>query len=189
MFAESRLEASQKLNQRFHTDIHWCEAAIKMGYDSLQIVHKHNPQNFITEIAFCTGGCYSKPVGSACPPIELKTGINADKKCNCNSKIPILNCGNDIAPIGACEAHQSVKQVGHRQSCTVLVDRKVPNSPEINRSYELSIIVSSNIRVYSAEMTNAITELHVTEMKIMKNVFLVDVERAFTKAFKTPSTV
>ena len=89
----SRAHAQDKL---------WCEQAVKMGYDSIQIARPHlpcledrclmSPPGWLTELAICKGRCMTEAVYDACPPgIELRTAKG--EQCNCPSGAPLLNCG------------------------------------------------------------------------------------------------
>jgi hypothetical protein len=83
----------------------WCYEAIKRGYNSIIIldIDFHRAQTLV----LCSGGCLTKPLKESCPPsdIELRTGINATKLCNCSNAQNILNCGSFITPKEPCDSY------------------------------------------------------------------------------------
>ena len=67
-----------------------CTVALARGYDSIQI--KDN-----AEVVVCRGGgCATTTYNGTCPPLELRTGYNASRVCNCIEDMRLLNCGVDI---------------------------------------------------------------------------------------------
>ena len=67
-----------------------CTVALARGYDSIQI--KDN-----AEVVVCrAGGCATTTYNGTCPPLELRTGYNASRVCNCSEDMRLLNCGVDI---------------------------------------------------------------------------------------------
>ena len=80
-----------------HTDL--CTVALDRGYDSIQIEDN-------AEIIVCRGGgCATTPYHGTCPPIELRTGLNASRVCNCSEDMRLLNCGVNIHTGMAYEKH------------------------------------------------------------------------------------
>lgn len=54
-----------------------------------------------SELIYCSDRCADTLLTTACvPELELRTGASADKECNCDPEIGLLNCGNEIAPTG-----------------------------------------------------------------------------------------
>ena len=98
LVALNRTDAMIKMgintNQSSSADYHFCRRLIERGYDSLQIFNSLDPHH--SELVICTGGCITTKVASACVPIEVRTGWNATKPCNCNDSYPILNCNQKI---------------------------------------------------------------------------------------------
>ena len=80
-----------------HYDDWWCDAALLLGLDSIQIQsasyikHQSHQHRMQTEIVYCR---HSKPVCGVCPiGLPLRTGRNASIPCECDDKVDILNCG------------------------------------------------------------------------------------------------
>jgi hypothetical protein len=80
----------------------WCERAVKMGYDSIQVARPHHHcKNCVAtapgyyssqELTLCTGECMSKEQAESCPSgVELRTA--SGKPCNCSNVSHSLNCG------------------------------------------------------------------------------------------------
>jgi hypothetical protein len=95
-------------------DYEVCSKVLEKGYDSLQVFNSHDGR--YSELVFCSGKCATDPLKSACPPLELRTGWNATKKCTCNSTYPILNCDNHVT--NALDCH-NIKPVEYKpkQTC------------------------------------------------------------------------
>lgn len=81
-------------------DFDICRKVIEKGYDSIQIFNSRERR--VHELVYCSGNCSSQPVRGACPPIQLRTGWNATKKCDCNDLYPVVNCNNKITDIVDC---------------------------------------------------------------------------------------
>ena len=94
-------EATEILGMQPYDAFLICRKVIEKGYDSIQIYNNEPPYKQ-EEFVYCTGKCATEPVGSACPPLELKTGWNATKKCVCNDTFPIVNCNNKITDTAEC---------------------------------------------------------------------------------------
>ena len=76
------------IHPSIHTDL--CTVALARGYDSIQI--KDN-----AEVVVCRGGgCATTTYNGTCPPLELRTGYNASRVCNCSEDMSLLNCGVNI---------------------------------------------------------------------------------------------
>ena len=77
----------------------YCPYAREQGYDTIQIVNSFDFDS--NQLIYCTGTCATEPVLKACVKgVEFRTGVNNDKSCECDDNIPLLNCGNLIAPKG-----------------------------------------------------------------------------------------
>ena len=115
LVAMNRVNAFQLLNIPFdHQDHDLCPALLARGYDSIQIFNSQVTK--FAELVICSKNCSTNPVSSSCPPLELKTGYNADKPCNCNSSYPILNCNNRLTD--ALDCHNIVSEMPKiKQTC------------------------------------------------------------------------
>ena len=77
----------------------YCPYARELGYDSVQIVNAIDGNS--NQFVLCTGTCATEPVTGACiKGIELRTGIQHDKPCECDDSYPLINCGSDVSPKG-----------------------------------------------------------------------------------------
>jgi hypothetical protein len=90
-------------------DTHWCEKALEQGYDSIQVAtSNHVLQGDVlsrSELILCSGACATTPdVCGACPPqpIELRTGVRADRPCECDPRLPLINCGGSSPAQAVC---------------------------------------------------------------------------------------
>ena len=97
----SRKETNFLLGISDRSDFDVCKKVIEKGYDSIQMYNAHAPL-YTNEFVYCTGKCATDPVKSACPPLELRTGWNATKRCECNDTFPIVNCNNKLTDIMDC---------------------------------------------------------------------------------------
>ena len=88
-----------------HRDFGWCRSALGQGYDSIQIYNHFND-----EIVICGGQCATTPDRTPCPPVPLRTGINASKSCTCDERLPVLNCGTPVAPQEECFRRKKMLQ-------------------------------------------------------------------------------
>jgi hypothetical protein len=95
-------------------DFNICRKVIEKGYDSIQIFNSHERR--VHELVYCSGKCATQPVKGACPPLDLRTGWNATKKCDCNDLYPILNCNNKITDIFDCHQAKPPGE-GLKQTC------------------------------------------------------------------------
>lgn len=91
-----------------------CPAIIALGLDSIQIYNSQKER--FAELIFCTGNCSTDAVRTACPPVELRTGINATKLCFCNASFPILNCNNKLTDVTDC-FHIGREEPRTKQTC------------------------------------------------------------------------
>ena len=81
-------------------DLNWCTRALELGYDSVQIGaehasymrHESGQERDVAEVVICSGRCASERVCGRCPPLELRTGFDARKRCVCDEQQPILGC-------------------------------------------------------------------------------------------------
>ena len=100
----SRSQANEILGLTGQSDFYdfdICSKVIEKGYDSIQMYNNLPPRD-LPELVYCTGRCATDEVRSACPPVELRTGWNATKRCDCNDTYPIMNCNNKITDIMDC---------------------------------------------------------------------------------------
>jgi len=72
-----------------------CPDALANGYDSVQYISGWHGMH---ELVMCSGQCATEPLLSTCPPVELRTGLKADKQCTCMENLQILNCGDQRIP-------------------------------------------------------------------------------------------
>lgn len=84
-------------------DFTWCENALAMGYDSIQVGEAYmgdptDPQRAIGEIAICSGACATTEVCSACPPVPLRTGVSASTSCGCQERSGVMECAGPRSP-------------------------------------------------------------------------------------------
>lgn len=77
-----------------------CPHALKNGYDSVQ--YKSGAEDY-HELVMCSGRGTTETLLSACPPYELRTGWNANKRCTCNDRMQNINCGQQVVPDGVNE--------------------------------------------------------------------------------------
>ena len=98
-----------------------CYEALQRGYDSIQM-DTHFPLYWAypegdkltnAEVLLCSGQCATLPLVGACPPVELRTGLNATRPCPCLDSISVLNCGT---PIGI----EYVEHLQRRKTCHML---------------------------------------------------------------------
>ena len=88
-------------------DRRWCSYAVAHGFDSIAvgtesdrlglgmyIRHQSKQVRSNAELIVCNGGCARQHVRSACPPLDLRTGVDASRSCACEPQNAILNCGN-----------------------------------------------------------------------------------------------
>jgi hypothetical protein len=68
-------------------DRYICTAALAQGYDSVQVTGR-------SELVICGGKCATQSLQYTCPPLELRSGIDASRACNCSDESHLLNCGN-----------------------------------------------------------------------------------------------
>ena len=113
--ANKILGISSDSDDSIASDFQICSKVIEKGYDSIQMYNSHPPLKE-AELVYCTGKCATDPVKSACPPVELRTGWNATKRCECNDTFPIVNCNNKLTDIRDCF---NIKEPGYRlkQTC------------------------------------------------------------------------
>ena len=77
----------------------YCPYARELGYDSVQIVNAIDGNS--NQFVLCTGTCATEPVTGACiKGVELRTGVQHDKPCECDDAYPLINCGSDVSPKG-----------------------------------------------------------------------------------------
>ena len=77
----------------------YCPYAREQGYDTFQILNSIDFDS--NQLIYCTGTCAEEPVLKACVHgVEFRTGVMNDKPCKCVDDLPLLNCGNLIAPKG-----------------------------------------------------------------------------------------
>lgn len=80
-------------------DRHWASAALKLGYDTVQILTSVGVGG-MPEILVARQACLSQPMAiHTCPPIELRTGEDASLRCNCSDAIPLLNCALGVEKV------------------------------------------------------------------------------------------
>ena len=106
----------------------WCGLASRAGYDSIvldvshdrtaatrgakQYINNQSPNSRAQmELVICNGGCATRHVRSACPPIELRTGFRAERPCQCDHHLGLVNCrGGGATPrlrLATCTLHPS----------------------------------------------------------------------------------
>jgi hypothetical protein len=71
----------------FCFDRYLCTAAQAKGYDSIQV-----PGH--SELVICGGKCATQSLRYTCPPLELRSGVDASRACNCSDESHLLNCGS-----------------------------------------------------------------------------------------------
>lgn len=75
-------------------DEYFCAAALKNGYESIITRIAEDSMSgetrYNSELVICTSTNFSC---SACPPVELRAGPNAELACDCDEKLGYLNCG------------------------------------------------------------------------------------------------
>eukprot|EP01041_Mallomonas_annulata_P011447 gene11447-23940_t len=83
-------------NLECRNDEGFCGAALKLGYDSIQVNHYGSfAQYTLPELIICTGKCATVSYNTTCPPgVELRRGLHASKPCTCDDNFKMLNCGN-----------------------------------------------------------------------------------------------
>ena len=80
----------------------WCERAVELGYDSIQVARPHKqcekcvgtaPGYYsYQELTLCTGKCMSEEQADACASgVEMRTASGAP--CSCSNEAHSLNCG------------------------------------------------------------------------------------------------
>lgn len=103
-----KIVASWLHQGRPSSDQEWCSFALAKGYDSIVVATESDKLGHFkyirhdsnhtgrgnAELIICYGGCAAQHVRSACPPVELRTGVDASRPCACDARHAILNCGN-----------------------------------------------------------------------------------------------
>ena len=89
--------AASHANWHLVQDSTWCGRARARGYDSIQVARSTPDTPYVTyrraELIVCTGGCMTqRDLRTSCPPLELRTGVRAERPCSCDAAVPILNC-------------------------------------------------------------------------------------------------
>lgn len=113
-----------RLDAFTRSDSLWCSYVVAHGYDSLAINVEHdwlNPRlKYIsphsgtdrntTELVICNGGCARHHVRSACPPLELRTGLHATRPCTCEPTHAIINCGGGRLKPAVCRLSERLAE-------------------------------------------------------------------------------
>ena len=129
-----------------HTDL--CTVALARGYDSIQIEDN-------AEIIICRGGCATTTYNGTCPPLELRTGYNASRVCNCSEDMTVLNCGVNIHTGMLAEKHLKTKASSSSSSKTNSYHQRPfscisqKNDPQSSLSFKLLVMFSSGLTSFS----------------------------------------
>eukprot|EP01041_Mallomonas_annulata_P003260 gene3260-6451_t len=116
-------------------DYEYCSHALRLGYDSIQIItmgHYNRTQR--PELILCSGQCGTVTFNTSCPPgVELRTGVNGSKSCTCDDSIPIMNCGYSSPSVTHKECNRYTSSVTEmkRKTCFLLGD-SISHSPVNN---------------------------------------------------------
>lgn len=106
LVVESRTQVAAALNttclevskcEAFADDFLWCQKAISMGYDSIQMVSAHGHRN---ELVLCYGGCVQERLHeSGCVPVETRSERDGEA-CSCHPDTKVLSCLDQILSCG-----------------------------------------------------------------------------------------
>jgi len=72
---------------------------LQIGFNSIHNNPESDLQHGTTrtpQFISCFGSCVTQPLKGTCPDIPMRTGLHAEKPCNCSEESPILNCGHDL---------------------------------------------------------------------------------------------
>lgn len=90
-----------------------CRLAKASGFRSVQFVSGFNS---MFELIICSEECTTEKLFSACPPVELRTGLDHDIPCKCDDRMLIMNCGQPIVPTDR-DAGKLCKQIDSWSHC------------------------------------------------------------------------
>ena len=130
----------------------WCEHATKLGFDSIITRVKMPllsrfvglPQT-LDELMLCTSDCRNWDGCGVCPPTPLRTGLSADRPCDCDTGLAVINCARTCMRAGASARAVGGKCREHLRVSAKLSPRDDACSrPAISHSFTQAARVADN---------------------------------------------